>query len=319
MAGSFEVLVTAEHWAPEAQEIVRAAGGRVHFMTGATDEAALSQRLAETGAAALVVRGPKPVSEQVLASAPALRIVAKNGAGVDGVDLAAAARRGIAVAVAAAANAEAVAEHALAMMLSLTRELTRLDRLVRDGGWTEGRYQGHDFRGSTVGIVGYGSIGRATARLAAALGARVLVLRPTGQADGFEAVPDMDAFLPRLDTLSLHCPLTETTRGLIGAREFALLKPGAFLVNTARGAIVQEAALVDALRSDHLAGAGLDTFETEPLSPSSALRELPQVILTPHAAGVTRNAVLNVALLTAHNVVDHLQGRSLPAAHIVKP
>ncbi|QHJ00892.1 hydroxyacid dehydrogenase [Xylophilus rhododendri] len=314
----FQVLVTAEHWAEEAQAIVHAAGGRIHFMTGAVNETTLAERLAETGAQALVVRGPKPITDAVLASAPALRIVAKNGAGADGVDLASAQRRDIAVAVAAGANAEAVAEHALALMLALTRELPRLDRLVREGGWTDGRFQGRDFRGCTVGIVGYGSIGKATAKLCAALGAKVLVLRLQGQADGFETEPDLQAFLPRLDILSLHCPLTDRTRGLIGAAGLALMKPGALLVNTARGAVVNEAALVEALRAGHLGGAGLDTFDTEPLPAGSPLRELPQVLLTPHVAGVTRNSALNVALLTAHNVVDHLQGRALPAGHQVR-
>jgi len=316
-ATPFDVLVTAEHWVPEACAIVGQAGGRVHFMQGVVTEDTLASRLRQTGAQALVVRGPKPVTDAVLASAPTLRIVAKNGAGVDGVDLVSAARRGLVVAVAAAANADAVAEHALALMLSLTRELPRLDRLVRDGGWTDGRFQGRDFRGSVVGIVGYGSIGRATARLAAALGARVLVLRPTGQADEFEAEPALAAFLPRLDILSLHCPLTDRTRGLIGARELALMTPGALLVNTARGPVVQEQPLLDALRSGHLAGAGLDTFDTEPLPPGHPLAALPQVLLTPHVAGVTRNAALNVALMTARNVVDHLQGRDLPAGHRV--
>lgn len=320
----FDVLVTADHWATEAQDIVRAAGGTIHFMDEAVTEASLGRRLAETGAQALVVRGNRPVTDAVLAQAPALRIVAKNGAGVDGIDLASARRRDVAVAVAAAANADAVAEHALALMLALTRELPRLDRMVREGGWADGRWQGRDFRGAVVGIVGYGSIGQATARLAVALGARVLVLPSGGrqqaacEADGLEQVPTLAQLLPRLDILSLHCPLTEATRGLVGAPELALLRPGGLLVNTARGPVVQEAALVDAVRSGHLAGAGLDTFDAEPLPAGHALRELPQVLLTPHVAGVTRNAALNVARITAHNVADHLAGRPLPARHRVR-
>ncbi len=322
-AEQFQVLVTADHWAPEAQDIVRAAGGGIHFMQGEVTEATLGRQLAATGAQALVVRGNRPVTEAVLAQAPALRLVAKNGAGVDGVDLAAARRRGIPVAVAAAANADAVAEHALSLMLALTRELPRLDRMVRDGAWADSRWQGRDFRGSVVGIVGYGSIGRATARLAAAVGARVLVLRgsPGRSAcrdDGFEEAETLEQFLPRLDILSLHCPLNERTRGLVGTCELALLKPGALLVNTARGPVVQEPALLDALRSGHLAGAGLDTFDTEPLPADHPYLGLPQVLLTPHVAGVTRNSALNVALITARNVVDHLAGRPLPAHHLVR-
>jgi D-3-phosphoglycerate dehydrogenase len=137
------------------------------------------------------------------------------------------------------------------------------------------------------------------------------------EADGFELASDLDQLLARVDILSLHCPLTEQTRSLIGRAQLALLKPGALLINTARGPIIDEAAMIDALRSGHLAGAGLDTFETEPIPTDSPLLGLDNVILTPHVAGVTRNAALQVATITARNVVDALAGRSLPHSHLV--
>lgn len=314
---SFHVLVTASHWAEPAQRIIQQAGGQLHFMSGPATEEALIARLAETGAQALVLRGSPPVTARVQAASPSLRIVAKNGAGVDSVDLDAARRRGIAVAVAPGANAGAVAEHALALMLALTRQLPLLDRMVRAGEWAGSTWQGRDFRGATVGIVGYGSIGRATAQLASALGARVLVLRPQGQADGHATEAELHRLLPRLDILSLHCPLTERSRGLIGARELALLPRGSLLVNTARGPVVDEGALIEALRSGQLGGAGLDTFDTEPLPAGHALAALPQVLLTPHVAGVTRDAARQVAQLTARNIVDHLADQPLPALHRV--
>ena len=314
---SFNVLVTAEHWVPEAQAVVQAAGGQIHCMAEPITEASLAERLAQTGAQALVLRGSKPVTAAVLRAAPALRIVAKNGAGVDSVDLEAARAQGVAVAVALAANAPAVAEHALALMLALVRQLPQLDRQVRAGGWAGSHWQGRDFRGSTVGIVGYGAIGRATAQLAVALGARVLMLRATGQADGFGCEPDLHRLLPQVDILSLHCPLSERTRGLIGGPELALLRPGSLLVNTARGPVVDEAALLAALESGHLGGAGLDTFDIEPLPQGHPLTRLPQVLLTPHVAGVTRQAALRVATLTAANIVDHLAGRPLPPGHLL--
>ena len=314
---SFNVLVTAEHWAPEAQAVVQQAGGQIHFMAEPITAESLAQQLAQTGAQALVLRGSKPVSAAVLQAAPALRIVAKNGAGVDSVDMEAARAQGVAVAVAQAANAPAVAEHALALMLALVRQLHQLDQQVRAGGWAGSNWQGRDFRGATVGIVGYGAIGRATAQLAAALGAKVLVLRPAGQADDFDCEPDLRQLLPRVDILSLHCPLTEQTRGLIGAKELALLRPGSLLINTARGPVVDEAALLAALESGHLGGAGLDTFDIEPLPQGHPLARLPQVLLTPHVAGVTRQAALRVATLTAANIVDHLAGRPLPAGHLL--
>ena len=314
----FTVLVTAQHLLPEAQQVLRDAGAELEFMADPITEGALAERLAVGDVAAVVLRGSKPFTARVLEAARGLKIIAKNGAGVDSVDLAAAARQGITVAVAAGANADAVAEHAVALMLALTRDLHRLDRKLRQGGWEGTSWMGRDFRGSVVGLVGFGSIGRSTARLAQALGAQVVVHRTTGDtADGFELEPDLDRLLARVDILSLHCPLTDTTRGLIGRRELALMKPEALLVNTARGAVIDEAALVDALRAGRLGGAGLDTFEVEPLPAGHALLSLDQVILTPHVAGVTRNAARQVALLTARNVIDALAGRALPRAHVV--
>ena len=312
---SFHVLVTAAHWAPEAQAQVQAAGGQIHFMAEPITEDHLITRLQETGAQVLLVRGIKPVSARVLQAAPALRLVAKNGAGVDGIDLDAARARG--VAVAPGANARAVAEHAVAMMLSLTRQLPLLDRMVRAGQWAPSTWQGRDFRDATVGIIGYGAIGKGTAQLAAALGARVLVLRPHGQADGFATEPDLHQFLPQVNILSLHCPLTERTRGLIGARELALLPQGSILINTARGPVVNEAALINAMQTGHLEGAGLDTFDTEPLPAGHPLAQLPNALLTPHVAGVTQGASLRVSTITAQNIVDHLTGAGAPAQHRV--
>jgi D-3-phosphoglycerate dehydrogenase len=314
----FNVLVTAQHLAPEAQQILREAGGHLEFMADPVTEAGLAARLSAGRVHAVVLRGSKPFTAAVLDAAQDLKVIAKNGAGIDSVDLAHAARRGITVAVAAGGNADAVAEHALAMMLALVRNLGSLDRKVRRGGWETTAYQGRDFRGSVVGIVGYGSIGRATARLAAALGAQVVVLSATRrEADGFELETRLDRLLERVDILSLHCPLTPQTRGLIGRGELARMKPGAIVVNTARGAVVDEAALIEALRSGHLGGAGLDTFEVEPLAADNPLLGLENVILTPHVAGVTRQAAVRVATLTAHNVIDTLAGRPLPPGHVV--
>lgn len=313
----YSVLVTAQHLVPEAQQILRDAGARLEFMAEPITEETLLQRMAAGPVDAVVLRGSKPFTARVLAAAQGLKIIAKNGAGVDSVDLDEAARRGIAVAVAQGANAGAVAEHSVAMMLSLVRDLAGLDRKVRAGGWEGSTYQGRDFRSMVVGIVGYGSIGRATARLASALGAQVVVLPGIGEVEDFEREDDLDRLLSRVDILSLHCPLMDSTRGLIGRRELALMKPGALLVNTARGPIVDEAALVDALRSGHLGGAGLDTFEVEPVAADNPLLALDNVILTPHVAGVTRNAALQVATITARNVVEILAGRPLPPGHLI--
>jgi len=304
------VLITASHWAEAAQEHLRAAGLALTFMDEPVNEATLIQAFRQQPFVAAVLRGNRPVTDQVLAAAPALRVIAKNGAGIDGVDVAAATARGIQVRVAAAANADAVAEHSLAMMLSLVRQLGALDAQLRRGHWPPSTFMGQDFRGSTVGIVGFGSIGQRTAQLCSALGAKVLVFRRASstQPCEFDTESDFHHFLSRLDILSLHCPLTPSTRGLIGAAELACLKPSALLINTARGPVVNEAALVEALRQGRLRGAGLDTFDIEPLPAHHALTELPNVLLSPHVAGVTQQAAAQVAMITAENVVGALSG-----------
>jgi len=312
------VLVTAQHLVPEAQQILHDAGASLEFMAEPIVETTLAARLEKGDVQAVILRGSKPFTAGVISAARGLKIIAKNGAGVDSVDLAEAARCGVTVAVAPGANADAVAEHAVALMLALVRNLHGLDRKLRLGGWEGTSWLGRDFRGSVVGILGYGSIGRSAARLASALGATVVVLSATRRdADGFDVETDLDSFLQRIDILSLHCPLTEKTRGLIGQQQLARMKPGAFVINTARGGIVDQAALVEALRSGHLGGAGLDTFDVEPIDAGNPLLGLENVILTPHVAGVTRNAALRVATMTAQNVVRGLAGQVLPPGHVV--
>lgn len=315
---AFNVLVTALHLVPEAQQMLQAAGGRIIFMEEPINEDTLTERLSTGEVDAVLLRGSKPFSARVLAASKGLKIIAKNGAGIDNVDLAEATRKGITVAVAAGANADAVAEHAIALMLTLVRDIHTLNSKVHNGGWEGTSWLGRDFRGSVVGIIGYGSIGRSTAILARALGAEVIVWSRNGRrADDFEVETNFERLLGRVDILSLHCPLTEQTRGLIGPQELAMLKPGALLINTARGPVIDETALIDSLTSGHLGGAGLDTFEKEPIAADNPLLKMDNVILTPHVAGVTRNAARRVATTTAQNIIDALAGRPLPSANLV--
>jgi D-3-phosphoglycerate dehydrogenase len=313
---AFNVLVTAPNWLEEAQTMLREAGGVMHFMEEPIHEATLIQKLRAEKIDAVVLRGSKPFDAHVLAATDTLKVIAKNGAGVDSVDLKAAHARGVTVAVAAGGNAQAVAEHAIALMLTLVRDLNSLDVKLKKGGWEGTSWVGRDFRGSVVGIVGFGSIGHCTAQLATALGAEVIVFGGSSRDTGdFKVETNFEDFLSQVDILSLHCPLTDKTKGMIGARELGLMKKDCILINTARGAIVNEAALIEALRSGHLSGAGLDTFEMEPIQPHNALLSMDQVVLTPHVAGVTRNAAKRVALLTAQNILDTLAGKKLPPRH----
>jgi D-3-phosphoglycerate dehydrogenase len=295
-----------------AQQILRDAGLEIAFVPEPTTEDGTIAALAGAKPAAVLMRGNPPFTRRVIESAPQLRIIAKHGAGVDSVDVQAAAQRGIAVMTAGAANADAVAELALALMLALARELPRLDRGVKGGSWERPHYQGREFRGRLVGIVGYGQIGRRVARLAAAFGARVVIHSRSAIADagGAEAEPDFEALLRRADILSLHCPLIPETRGMLGEAQLRAMPQGALLVNTARGALVDEAALADALKSGHLGGAGLDTFAAEPPDPKHPLFALDNVICTPHIAGATKGSLLRVGTIAATNIVRHLRGEA---------
>ena len=316
-----KVLVTAATVSDLAQNLLRAGGADLIFMPGTIDEAALLAALARDDIAAILLRGSPPLTGRVLAAASDLKIIAKHGAGVDSVDIAAATRRGIAVMVANGANADAVAEHALALMLSLSRELPRFDRDVRSGAWRNLDQFTRDFSARTVGIVGYGQIGERTARLAQACGARVVIhtrsaITPPA---GMTYEPALDRLLETVDIVSLHCPLTDQTRGLIGAAQLARMKPGALLINTARGPVIDEAALVAALKSGKLAGAALDTFAVEPPDPVHPLFTLPNVLVTPHIAAATTGAMARMGTIAANNILCWLRGEVHDARNFLNP
>jgi D-3-phosphoglycerate dehydrogenase len=315
------VLVTASTVSELAQRLLREGGLEPVFMTDRVDEAALRAALEQQRPAAVLLRGSPPFTAGVIESARGLRVIAKHGAGVDSVDIAAATRCGVAVMVTGGANADAVAEHALALMLALSRDLVRYDREIRGGAWRHLSELRRDFRERTVGIVGYGQIGERTARLAAACGAPVLVHTRSKLAlpSGMRLEPDLDRLMASADIVSLHCPLTPQTRGLIGAARIARMKPEALLINTARGPVVDEAALVEALRAGRIAGAGLDTYASEPPGANHPLYALPNVILTPHIAAATTGAMVRMGTIAAANITAWLRGEVHDPRNFLNP
>lgn len=315
------VLVTEATVSELVQKRLREGGLEVRFMKGAIDEDALVHELSRGDVAAVLLRGSPPLTARVFGAARGLKVVAKHGAGVDSVDIAAATRHGVAVMVAGGANAGAVAEHALALMLALVRELPRFDREMRQGAWRDFNRYTRDFRERTVGIVGYGEIGARTAQLAQAFGAPVLVhtrSRPE-LPEGMAYEPELERLLERADIVSLHCPLTAKTRGLIGAAQLARMRPDAILINTARGPVVDEAALVEALRSGRIAAAGLDTFAVEPPARDHPLFALPNVLLTPHIAAATTHAMQQMGGITARNILGWLGGGDYDPRNLLNP
>lgn len=281
---------------------------------------ARSAEIAEAlgGVDAVVVR-TAPLSAEAIAAAPRLRVIAKHGVGYDNIDLPAATARGIPVTVTATANATSVAEFAFAQMLALAKHAALMDAAVRAGDWAaRHRLVPIELAGRTLAIVGFGRIGSRVARRALAFEMRVLVHDPYAsetaiRAAGCEPARSLDAALAEADILSLHCPLTAETRGLIDRDRLARLRPGALLVNTARGGLVDEAALGEALRSGRLAGAALDVMVREPLPGDDPLLAVPNLLLSPHVAGVTAESARRMALEAAENVAAGLAGRLDPA------
>ncbi len=255
--------------------------------------------------AAAVIAGSEPYTPEVIAASPELRVIARTGVGFDAVDLSACDAAGVVVTTTPGVNHHSVAEHALAMLFGVARGFPENDRRVREGRWQ--RIAGPRVAGSTLGIVGLGRIGQALYTRAVGVGLKVVVFEPYPpepfvREHGVELVP-FDDLLARSDYVSLHCPATAETRHLIREETIEKMKPGAVLVNTSRGALVDEAALARALESGRLRGAGLDVFEVEPLPVDSPLVELPNVMLAGHLAGLDNESHEDTFRMAAETVL----------------
>jgi len=262
---------------------------------------------------ALVVRNRTQVNAEVLAAAPALKVVGRLGVGLDNIDTGACAARHVEVIPATGANALAVAEYVIATTMVLLRGSYLSSAEVAAGQWPRTRMSsGRETAGKTLGLVGFGGIGRLTARLARSLGMWVVAHDPMIEDDApvwqetGVASRSLDALMAEADVVSLHVPLTDDTRHLIDTRRIDTMKRGAVLINTARGGIVNEAALAAALRSGRLGGAALDVFADEPLPAGSPLAEVPNLILTPHIGGVTLESNARVSSMIAERVTQFL-------------
>jgi phosphoglycerate dehydrogenase-like enzyme len=275
--------------------------------TGATGPDAV---VAEWSVADAVIAGGEHCTAEVLGRLPRLRVIARAGVGYDRIDVDAATRRNVLLTITPTANHECVAEHALALLFAAARSIARYDRAVRAGGWPRSVLV--PLRGRTLGIVGLGRIGRSLAKRAEALGMKVLAAderpdRDFARAHGIE-LTDLDSLLARADFVSIHCPLSPATRGMFGAREFAKMKPGAIFINTARGGLVVESDLAQALASGHLAAAGLDVLSEEPPPPDHPLLRADNVVLSPHLGGADETSVENMGRECADAIIRHHRG-----------
>jgi D-3-phosphoglycerate dehydrogenase len=271
---------------------------------------------------ACIVRSQPRITADCLEQPGRLRAIARAGVGVDNIDVAAATRKGIVVMNTPGGNTIAAAEHTLALLLALARRIPEADACLKRGGWDRNAFVGIQLAGKTLGVIGLGRIGREVARRAKALDMRIVVLDPYVTAAkaaewGYEMARSLEELLPQVDFLTLHVPLSDETRGLIGAKELSRMKRTACIVNVARGGVVDEAALVEALQTGQIAGAGIDVFSVEPLPPDHPLRHAPHVVLTPHLGASTVEAQETVALEAAQLITDFLlRGRVANAVNM---
>jgi phosphoglycerate dehydrogenase-like enzyme len=251
-----------------------------------------------------------PFTDAVFASSPRLRVIARLGVGTDSIDLDAATRAGVLVTTTPGLNDETCADHALALLLAAIRRVVEHDASVRRGEWDRGgRLTPWDLHGKRVGVVGYGRIGRCVVRRLRGFGTEIKVFDPAATVASELACRELGELLAWADVVTLHVPLTPATSGLIGPTEFEAMKEGAILVNTSRGALVDERALFRALTSGHLRAAALDVFEEEPPKRSD-VRELPNVVLSPHVGGLSAEAIGAMARKCVQQVLDVLQGKA---------
>lgn len=307
-------VLVAEKIADRGLEALREAGYEVATCDGA-DRDALFAAIGD--ADAIIVRSATKVDAEALEHAPSLKVIGRAGSGVDNVDIPAATRQGILVVNAPQSNVLSVAEHTIGLLLALARNIPAADASLRSGKWEKSRFEGAELHGKTLALLGLGRIGALVAQRALAFGMRILAWDPFVSAQranqmGVELVT-LDEALARADFVSVHVPKTPETDGLLGAEGLAKMKPGARLINAARGGLVDEAALAEALRSGHLAGAALDVFAKEPTT-ESPLFGLPQVVVTPHLAGSTNEAQDKAGVTIAEQVVLALRGELAPYA-----
>jgi D-3-phosphoglycerate dehydrogenase len=258
---------------------------------------------------AIIVRYGK-VGAAVMDAAPSLKVISKHGSGTDTIDKTAAAARGIQVVAAAGANAAAVAEHALALLLACAKSVVALDARMHAGHWDKATHKSVELEGRTVGLVGLGAIGLRFARMADAMGMRVIGFDPfaTNLPAHVHAV-DLATIWRDSDVISLHCPLTADNTRLLNAQTLVACKRGVILVNTARGGLVDEAALLDAVRSGQVASAGLDSFAVEPMQAGHPFHGEPRITLSPHIGGVTGDAYVKMGVGAAQNALAVLNAR----------
>ena len=300
------LLVTGSDLAPQALELLHAFD--VCYAGKQCTEETVLALAREKDPVAMIVRYGK-IGASIMDAAPSLKVISKHGSGIDVIDQKAASERGITVKAAVGANAAAVAEHAWALILACAKAVPHLNDRMRAGHWDKSTHKTIELNGRTLGIVGLGEIGRRAAVTGVALGMHVLAFDPYARTvpEGVTLVDNLQQLYRESDVVSLHCPLTDENRGMLNRETLAQFKDGAILINTARGGLIDESALAEALLSGKLYAAGLDSFAVEPMTAPHPFQKIPNLILSPHIGGVSDAAYVNMGVGAARNVLAVLQ------------
>ena len=299
-------LVTAADLAPQALTLV--GDYEVVFAGAMPSEDDVTALCRRHDPVAIIVRYAK-VGAAAMDAAPSLKVISKHGSGTDTIDKDAARVRGIAVVAAVGANAAAVAEQALALLLACAKSVVALNQRMHAGRWDKATHKSVELEGRTVGVIGLGAIGRRFAKMADALGMRVLGFDPYAtDVPGQVELVDLETIWCESDAISLHCPLTAGNTKMLNAQTLAACKHGVIVVNTARGGLIDEAALLDALRSGQVASAGLDSFAVEPMTVPHPFQGEPRITLSPHIGGVTADAYVKMGIASVNNALAVLHG-----------
>lgn len=299
------VLVTAADLAPQAIEML--ADFDVVYAGKQPTEDDLVRLAEQHNPTAIIVRYGK-INARIMDAASNLKVISKHGSGIDVIDQVAAKERNIAVKAAVGANAAAVSEHAWALILACAKSVPQLDVRMREGHWDKSTHKSVELDGLTLGVVGLGMIGQRVAKVGLAFGMKVIGFDPYAKQvpEGVEVV-ELDELYKNSDVISLHCPLTDDNRKMIDAEAFAKMKPNTILVNTARGGLIDEAALVQAIENKTIKAAGLDSFEVEPMPSPHPFQNVPNIILSPHVGGVSDTAYVNMGKGAVNNILDVLK------------
>jgi D-3-phosphoglycerate dehydrogenase len=318
----YKILAT---WPPMATEAISLleAKASVSVTPAAPKPEQIAKMASEKSVHGIIVRQGK-ITKEVLNASPNLKIISKHGVGIDNIDIEAASEMGIPVCITPNANYNSVAEHAFAMMFALAKNIGLHNRRIREGVWDKTSNRGIEIYGKCLGIIGVGRIGKRLSEIAKPHKMKILGFDPLLSKDIFpaeiEAVDTLEELISEADFISIHCPKTPDTIGMIGENEFKLMKPIAILINTARSGIVDESDLIQALESGSLGGAGIDCFETEPLvndSPFLAIKD--KLIMTPHIGAVTEEALVRMGTEAVENIISYLDGEKLSSDVVVNP